>query len=157
MTEKNIKSRVIHKHDIEAHWLLAENFIPKQGEIIVYDIDENYAYERFKIGDGETLVSALPFVDENIRVGKISTISLPASGWITATNVYSQVVSVAGATANSKVDIYPTPEQLIDLQLSGISLVAVNEDGVVTVYALNNKPTSDYSMQVTITEINKGA
>lgn len=157
MTEKNIKSRVIHKHDIEAHWLLAENFIPKQGEIIVYDIDENYAYERFKIGDGETLVSALPFVDENIRVGKISTISLPASGWTTATNVYSQVVSVAGATANSKVDIYPTPEQLIDLQLSGISLVAVNEDGVVTVYALNNKPTSDYSMQVTITEINKGA
>lgn len=89
-------------------------------------------------------------------VYKISTISLPASGWTEATNVYSQVVSVTGATANSQVDLYPTPEQLIDMQISGISLVAVNEDGVVTVYALNNKPTSDYSMQVTLTEVNEG-
>lgn len=84
---------------------------------------------------------------------KISTISLPASGWTEATNVYSQVVAVTGATANSKVDIYPTPEQLIELQSAGIALVAVNEDGVVTVYALNNKPTSDYSIQVTLTEL----
>jgi hypothetical protein len=29
MTEKNIKSRLIHKHDVEANWSLAENFIPK--------------------------------------------------------------------------------------------------------------------------------
>lgn len=91
---------------------------------------------------------------KQITSSKTSTISLPASGWTTATNAYSQVVTVAGATANSKVDIYPTPEQLIDLQSAGISLVAVNEDGVVTVYALNNKPTSNYSMQVTLTEVN---
>ena len=93
---------------------------------------------------------------KQITASKNSTISLPASGWTTATNVYSQVVSVAGATANSKVDIYPTPEQLIELQSAGIALVAVNEDGVVTVYAINNKPTSDYSMQVTLTEVNEG-
>lgn len=93
----------------------------------------------------------------NSTVDKISTISLPASGWTEATNIYSQVVTVAGATANSKVDIYPTPEQLVDLQISGVSLVAVNEDGVVTVYAINNKPTSDYNMQVTLTEVNRGA
>lgn len=89
-------------------------------------------------------------------VDKISTISLPASGWTAATNIYSQVVTVAGATTNSKVDIYPTPEQLVELQNAGIALVAVNEDGVVTVYAINNKPTSDYSMQVTLTEVNEG-
>lgn len=93
---------------------------------------------------------------KQITASKISNISLPASGWTQATNVYSQVVTVTGATANSKVDIYPTPEQLIDLQTSGISLVAVNEDGVVTVYAMNNKPSSDYSMQVTLTELSEG-
>lgn len=87
---------------------------------------------------------------------KISTISLPASGWTAATNVYSQVVAVSGATANSKVDIYPTPEQLVELQSAGIALVAVNEDGVVTVYAINNKPTADYAVQVTLTEVNEG-
>ena len=92
---------------------------------------------------------------KQITANKTSTISLPASGWTEATNVYSQVVAVAGATANSKIDIYPTPEQLVDLQISGISLVAVNEDGVVTVYAINNKPTSDYAMQVTLTEVSQ--
>lgn len=92
----------------------------------------------------------------NSTVDKISTIFLPASGWTEATNIYSQVVTVSGATENSKVDIYPTPEQLVELQNTGVTLVAVNEDGVVTVYALNNKPTSDYNMQVTLTEVNKG-
>lgn len=60
-TEKNISSRIIHKHDIEANWNKANNFIPKAGEIIVYDKDETYDYERFKIGDGETVVVNLPF------------------------------------------------------------------------------------------------
>ncbi len=39
MAEKNIKTRIIHKHDTEANWNLAVNFIPKQGELIVYDKD----------------------------------------------------------------------------------------------------------------------
>lgn len=66
-TEKNISSRIIHKHDIEANWDKATNFIPKAGEIIVYDRDENYTYERIKVGDGETLVSALPFSDDHMK------------------------------------------------------------------------------------------
>ena len=61
MAEKTILGRIIQKHDIEANWNLATDFIPKQGEIIVYDIDENYTYERFKIGDGVTNVNDLPF------------------------------------------------------------------------------------------------
>ena len=31
------------------------------GEIIVYDADENHNYPRFKIGDGVTTVTLLPF------------------------------------------------------------------------------------------------
>lgn len=58
---KEIKSRIQQKHDIEANWKLAVNFIPKQGEIIIYDIDDNYDYERFKIGDGVTNINDLPF------------------------------------------------------------------------------------------------
>ena len=61
MAEKNIKSRIVHKHDIEANWLLATNFTPMKGEIIVYDIDGNYSYERIKIGDGVQNVNQLPF------------------------------------------------------------------------------------------------
>ena len=61
MSEKKINSRFIQKHDTEVNWNKAENFIPKAAEIIVYDRDENYNYERFKIGDGVTLVNDLPF------------------------------------------------------------------------------------------------
>lgn len=61
MAEKNIKARIIHKHDTAENWAKATSFIPKQGEIIVYDIDADYSYERFKIGDGVQNVNALPF------------------------------------------------------------------------------------------------
>lgn len=75
MAEKNIKSRIVHKHDVESNWLKAENFIPLKGELIIYDIDENYTYERFKIGDGATLVNNLPFaLENNVSIGSDNTI-----------------------------------------------------------------------------------
>ena len=61
--EKNMNTRIQHKHDIEANWNKALNFIPKKGELIVYDPDENYNYSRVKIGDGIRKVNDLPFVD----------------------------------------------------------------------------------------------
>lgn len=60
--EKVFQSRIQLKHDIEENWLKATNFIPKEGEIIIYDIDANNSTPRFKVGDGTTVVSLLPFV-----------------------------------------------------------------------------------------------
>lgn len=70
MTEnvKRIKSRVINKHETEADWKKAVNFIPEKAEHIVYDIDENYDYERLKIGDGVTPVNDLPFIEEKLII-----------------------------------------------------------------------------------------
>ena len=62
MAEKIVNSRIIHKHDVEANWL-DKTFTPSKGEIIVYDVDANHTYERFKIGDGKTDISALPFAN----------------------------------------------------------------------------------------------
>ena len=76
MAEKNINNvRIVNKHDIEANWLKATGFTPKQGELIVYDIDENYSYERIKIGDGTHNVNALPFVDDALRVELVAQIN----------------------------------------------------------------------------------
>lgn len=61
MANQEFYSRIIHKHDIEENWIKAVNFIPKQGEIIIYDKDDNYGYERMKIGDGVSKVNDLPF------------------------------------------------------------------------------------------------
>ena len=59
--EKTINARLQQKHDIEAHWKLATNFIPKAGEIIVYD-DLN----KIKIGDGTTYVNELLFTNGSV-------------------------------------------------------------------------------------------
>lgn len=54
---KIYQSRLIQKHDTEANWNKATNFVPLKGEIIIYD-DLN----QMKIGDGGTVVSDLPFI-----------------------------------------------------------------------------------------------
>lgn len=61
MSEFELKTRFIQKHDIEANWNATEGFIPKIAEIIVYDIDELHDKVRIKIGDGVTDVKELPF------------------------------------------------------------------------------------------------
>lgn len=63
MSENRLIGRIVNKHDVQANWEKATNFTPMLGEIIVYDVDENFAYERFKIGDGQQNVNALPFAD----------------------------------------------------------------------------------------------
>ena len=57
-TKYNI--RAIPFHATEAEWN-SINYIPKQGEFIVYDADNNNTSPRFKTGDGVTDVKNLPF------------------------------------------------------------------------------------------------
>ena len=61
-TEKTISARMQMKTDTALNWSKAVNFIPKKGEIIIYEADSDYGYERMKIGDGSTKVNDLPFV-----------------------------------------------------------------------------------------------
>ena len=83
MAEKNFNNvRIVNKHDTETNWQKATGFIPKQGELIVYDIDENYDYERIKIGDGVQNVNDLPFAggdSKNVFYATMSNNSSTAS------------------------------------------------------------------------------
>ena len=85
--------------------------------------------------------------------GRIAYIDLLASNWQGNASLYSQVVAIDGVTANSKIDINPSIEQLAIFHEKDISFVAENEDGVVTVYCVGQKPTANYQMQITITEV----
>lgn len=84
---------------------------------------------------------------------RIGYINLAASKWEGSASLYSQVVTINGVTENSKVDINPSIEQLAIFHAKDIAFVAENEDGVVTVYCIGQKPTADYEMQITITEV----
>ena len=68
MANKTLKTRIINKHDTQANWAKAVNFIPKAGEVIVYT-----DLHKVKVGDGTTKVSALPFIDSNmVNLGTLS-------------------------------------------------------------------------------------
>lgn len=82
MNPKTFYSRQQQKHDIEENWLKAVNFIPMQGEIIIYDADELHSYERMKIGDGYLNVNALPFFASNISSTQVLHNLLPLAGII---------------------------------------------------------------------------
>jgi hypothetical protein len=56
-----MKARVSHLHKTEAEWLKHTTFVPEAGELIIYDADNTFKYQRMKIGDGKTLLRELPF------------------------------------------------------------------------------------------------
>jgi hypothetical protein len=94
--------------------------------------------------EGVSVVPVLP---------RITTITLSADGWAGSSELYSQQVEIATVTAASKIDLQPNAQQIVDLQNAEISLMVENNGGVVTCYAIGNKPTVDYTMQVLIQEV----
>lgn len=83
----------------------------------------------------------------------ISYVALDSSKWIGTESPYSQVVTISGTTPNSKIDLNPTVEQLNIFHTKDIAFVVENDNGIITVYCIGQKPTNDYTMQVTITEV----
>jgi hypothetical protein len=84
---------------------------------------------------------------------RVATITLAANKWSGSAEPYSQQVTIATATTASKIDLQPTAQQIVSLQNAEISLMIENNGGVFTCYALGNKPTIDYTMQVLIQEV----
>lgn len=127
MTEKILNTRIINKHETEENWLKS-SFIPKQGEIIVYDVDNVYSYERMKIGDGVQNVNQLPFVDDAVRnlIGDTSI-----EDQISAAIMNSQAdFSVMDETNPAFIKNKPTEEDAIALLMStGFLIPVVNNNG----------------------------
>ena len=122
MATKNVnKTRLLMKHDIEANWLKAENFIPLEGEIVVYDADETHSRPRMKIGDGETQVGALPFATVPIDVDElegsvvktINSIGPDENG-----DVNTVVDFFNNMTTNTITIRHSNPEELWDILLN---------------------------------------
>lgn len=84
---------------------------------------------------------------------RIGEATLLADNWTGENNLYSQVVNIDGVTENTQVDLTPSVEQLAVFYEKDLAFVTENEDGVVTVYAIGQKPTNDYTIQVTMTEV----
>lgn len=94
-----------------------------------------------------------PFASGGGATVKLVEIELPAANWKGATSPYSQVVNVEGVSVNSMVSLQPSVEQLGVFHNKDIAFTTENDGGVVTVYAIGDKPTSDYTIQATIMEV----
>lgn len=68
---------------------------------------------------------------------------------------YCQSVVIKGVTANSKVDLQLTSEQLMIFYEKDITFVTENHEDYVMVYCIGQRPANDYDIQVTITEVER--
>lgn len=84
---------------------------------------------------------------------KITEVTLLAANWKGAESPYSQVVDIADISVNSMVDLHPSVEQLEIFHDKDLAFTTENEDGVVTVFVIGDKPQNDYTIQVSIMEV----
>ena len=137
MAEKQINGRILLKHDSEANWGKATNFIPKAGEIIIYDADETHHYCRIKIGDGSTLINNLPFSTEE----EIESYAAP----ISHTHNYAGSSSVGGAATSAE-----KLSTARDITISGAVSGLTSFDGTENVEIVTEFP-NDITVSGTIT------
>lgn len=114
MAEKTLNARMSQKHDIEANWNKATNFVPLAGEIIFYDPDEKYNYTRTKVGDGITKVNDLPFSNTQVQVITSDTLEILSTLNIHKMTQEEYDQALANGTLENNT-IYLTPDEAIDL------------------------------------------
>ena len=148
---------------LEMHVMLKNPIetVLSEEEIAAYNALRTYRDNTTITNDGvaymelEYAMDAKKYIDSMIAapVARLSEVTLLASAWVGANSPYSQVITLDGITEYSKVDLLPSVEQLAIFHHKDLAFVTENEDGVVTVYAIGDKPTNDYTIQVQITEV----
>lgn len=149
-----IDDGTFHIDSINADGILQRKQInAKEAESLIgYNIATALNSNEAEIPTSSAVMNALSVAVDAIKP-KCTNVTLLSAGWTGDSNPWSQVVTVNGVTANSKVDLQPTAIQIVEMQDNDIALMAENNDGVITIYAIGSKPTADYIMQALITEV----
>lgn len=135
--------------------------IPLAGELV---IEFDNGVPRLKIGDGATPYSKLPYMSvDSFLLPTPASVTIYPDKWVQMAdsngdfivNRYYQYVTINNATVtpNSKIDLQPKPEDLVVFHEKDLSFTAVNSGGQVRICVIGQKPTQEYTMQVTITEV----
>ena len=126
------------------------------------------AYSLADLASNQIYVGPDKPTDENVKVWintaeegtgvipvlpRIANVELAAGAWVGSSEPYSQQVNISTVTASSKVDLQPTAHQIVSLQNSETSLMIENNGGTLICYAIGNKPTVNYTMQVLVQEV----
>lgn len=111
--------------------------------------------------DAGACMDAVYVADTKTYVGRngggssvsIGSLTLLAANWKGNAAPYSQVVTIAGVTEYSQVNLNPSVEQLAVFYEKDITFVTENDGGIVTVYVIGQKPENDYTIQANIVEV----
>ena len=97
-TIKQIKGKVAFKHEKEENWNRS-NYIPENGEQVIYEPDDNHISPRIKIGNGIDKVKELPFTSEDlpIKTGEGD------NSFVINEGVASGNTSIAGGTTDNDI------------------------------------------------------
>ena len=142
-------------------WIQSSHILPLEGELV---LEYDNGVPRLKIGNGVDAFSVLPYmsVDSFILPTQTSIILSPEK-WqevldqhsAPIPNRYYQMVHINDAvvTPTSKVDLQPSPEQLLIFHQKDITFTAINDGGNIRVCVVGQKPNNEYVIQATITEV----
>lgn len=151
------------EHPLEVQYLLAEpvRTALTAEEIAAYrELLMSYPITTLYNSSGATMklkygINTKSYVDSHGSTVTKDSITLTAANWVASSDssYYTQSVNLSGITENTKVDLDPTPEQLVSLIGDGISMFAVNENGSITIYATGDKPANDMTIQIVKSEV----
>ena len=142
-----------------------QDYVYTESEVLSYKTIADRMDELERNGVSQKAIEAAvnKYLEANpIETGSkvtIGEVELLADKWVGGESLYSQVVTVKASdgtnpvTEYSQVDLTPSVEQLAIFHDKDLAFVTEQEDGVVTVYAIGDKPLNDYTMQVTIKEV----
>lgn len=148
----------LRRGTLEEWKTVSSHIIPLEGELVLEIDKSGNGLHRLKIGDGVRTFSELPYISvDNFILPQPTSITIYANRWAEANDIngWKQQVTIANAiiTSSSKIDLQPSAEQLSIFHEKDLAFVTENDDGVVYVYCIGQKPQNDYTIQATVTEV----
>ena len=158
---RGIKDDTTGRNDWATYEAQPNHLIPLEGELV---LEYDNGIPRLKIGNGKDPFSALPYMSvDSFILPTQTSITLDPAKWqevldendAPIPNRYYQWVSITDAvvTPTSKIDLQPSPSQLLIFHQKDITFTVINENGNVRVCVIGQKPNNAYTIQATITEV----
>lgn len=158
---RGIKDDATGRNDWVEYEKLPNHIKPVEGELV---LEYDNGVPRLKIGNGKDEFSALPYMSvDSFILPTQTSIALSPAQWqevldddgAPIPNRYYQAVHITDAmvTPTSKIDLQPSPEQLLIFHQKDITFTVINDGGNIRVCVVGQKPNNEYAIQATITEV----
>lgn len=118
---------------------------------------ESFSYAYVEDAGGNLVKVAITDIKRVLGVATSTSVNVTLNSalWKASEDgtYYTQELTITGVTAKSRIDLNPTPEQIIQLLNDEVSMFVSNDAGVVTVYSMNGVPSTTMYMSAVITEV----